>query len=162
MQDSIVVLDVEEEPVYNDVETWRIAFFALNNTATNMYMMGMTYVSYYATGVAGLLVTLVGIVLTSMRLWDGITDPIVGYFIDKTDGKFGKFRPFMVIGNIILGIMMMVIYYTTHLVPMQYRLLYFIFVYAIYNRIHLPDGMYKSWTSMYDEQSKTKTDVWII
>lgn len=132
MQQSISVLVVEEEPVYNDVETWRIAFFALNNTATNMYMMGMTYVSYYATGVAGLLVTVVGVVLTSMRLWDGITDPIVGYFIDKTDGKFGKFRPFMIIGNIILGVMMMVIYYTTQLVPVQYRLLYFIFTYALY------------------------------
>ena len=130
---SGVNLTVEvDKPVYNTSPIWRLAFFALNNTATNMYMMGMGYVSYYATGIAGLLVTTVGFILTVMRLWDGVTDPIVGLLIDKTDGKFGKFRPFMVIGNIILGVMMFIIYHTTHKVPEQFRLIYFVLMYAIY------------------------------
>ena len=72
---------------YNDCPTWRLGLFALN------------------TGIAGLMVTVVGFILTAMRIFDGITDPIVGFLIDKTDGKFGKFRPFIVIGNIILGVM---------------------------------------------------------
>ncbi len=133
MSVSGVNLEVEvSDPVYNTSPTWRLAFFALNNTATNLYMFAMGYVSYYATGVAGLLVTVVGVILTSMRLWDGVTDPIVGLLIDKTDGKFGKFRPYMVLGNVILGIMMMTIFYTTYRVPESIRLIYFIFVYAIY------------------------------
>lgn len=120
------------EPVYNTVENWRLAFFALNNTATNMYMFGMAYVSYYATGIAGLMVTTVGFILTAMRLWDGLTDPIVGFLIDKTDGKFGKFRPFMVLGNVMLAVMMLIIFHTTHLIPESFRLLYFVVMYAIY------------------------------
>lgn len=121
-----------DEPVYNTSPTWRIAFFTLNNTATNMYMFSMMYVSYYATGIAGLGVALIGVILTAMRLWDGITDPIIGFFIDKTNGKYGKFRPFMIAGNIILGVMVLIIYNTTHLIPEEFRLLYFILMYALY------------------------------
>ena len=120
------------ESEYNDCSTWRLAFFALNNTATNMYNLTLGYVSMYATGIGGLLVTLVGFILTAMRVFDGITDPIVGLLIDKTDGKFGKFRPFIVAGNIILGIMTFVIFTTVHKVPQSYRLIYFVGCYAVY------------------------------
>lgn len=40
---------------YNRAKVWQIAFFALNNTATNLYMFMMGFVSYYATGIAELL-----------------------------------------------------------------------------------------------------------
>ena len=117
---------------YNDCPTWRLGLFALNNTATNLYMFAMGYISMYATGIGGLLVTVVGFILTAMRIFDGITDPIVGFLIDKTDGKFGKFRPFIVMGNIILGIMTFVIFTTVHKVPENIRLVYFVGCYAIY------------------------------
>jgi hypothetical protein len=38
------------------VPLWRVAGFALNNTATNMYMMFMNYVAYYLTGFVGVAV----------------------------------------------------------------------------------------------------------
>ena len=120
------------EDAYNDCPTWRLGLFALNNTATNIYMFTMGYISMYATGIAGLMVTVVGFILTAMRMFEGVTDPIVGFLIDKTDGKFGKFRPFIVIGNIILGIMTVVMYTTVHKVPENIRLIYFIGCYAIY------------------------------
>ena len=117
---------------YNRCKTWQMGFFVLNNTATNFYMVLMNYVNYYAVGIAGLLTGVVGIVLTSMRIFDGITDPIIGYIIDKTNGKFGKFRPFMILGNAILAVSTLLIYETTHLVPQSFRLIYFILLYAIY------------------------------
>ncbi len=132
-KESGVKLSVDvSTPVYNTSPTWRLAFFALNNTATNIYLIGIGYVSYYATGIAGLLVTTVGFILTAMRLWDGVTDPIVGLLIDKTDGKFGKFRPFMVLGNVILGLFFLLIYYTTYKVPESFRLIYFVALYSVY------------------------------
>lgn len=122
----------EGEEVYNTCSTWRLGFFALNNAATNAYMFAMGYVANYATGVAGLLVTIIGTVLTTMRIFDGFTDPIVGYLIDKTDGKFGKFRPYIVIGNIILAVTALLIFFTLHLVPENLRLIYFIGCYTVY------------------------------
>ena len=104
------------------VPLWRIGGFALNNTATNLYMFLMGYVSYYLMGWVG-----VGMVLASsfsmiMRLWDGVTDPIVGFLVDKTDGKFGKNRPFIIIGNIILCVSSFILFHVTHLLPMGVRL----------------------------------------
>lgn len=34
-----------------------------------------------------------------MRIWDGITDPVIGFVVDKSKGKFGKNRPFILIGQ---------------------------------------------------------------
>lgn len=118
--------------VYRRAKTWQLAFFAMNNSATNVYMFLMSYISYYATGIAGLGVAIVGIISTSSRLWDAVTDPIVGWFIDKTNGKFGKFRPFMVLGNVILAVSVLVIYGTVHLVPEGFRLVYYILLYGVY------------------------------
>ena len=121
-----------ETSQYHRAKSWQIAFFAMNNSATNAYMFLMTFISYYATGIAGLGVAIIGIISTAIRLWDGVTDPIVGFFIDRTNGKFGKFRPFMVLGNIILAVMSLVIYSTVHLVPQNFRLIYYILMYALY------------------------------
>lgn len=99
------------------VPLWRVAGFALNNTATNLYLFLMNYVSFYLMGFVG-----VGMVTASsfamvMRIWDGVTDPFVGFVVDKTNGKFGKNRPFMVIGNVILCIMSFIMLHVTHKLP---------------------------------------------
>ncbi len=118
--------------VYNSAKTWQIGFFALNNTATNLYMFLFFFIAYYATGIAGLLVVAVSSILTFSRIWDGITDPLIGFFIDKTRSKFGKFRPFMIAGNIILAGTTAIILFTTHRMPENIRLIYFIGMYMLY------------------------------
>lgn len=122
----------KSEIVYNSAKTWQVGFFALNNTATNLYMFLFMFIAYYATGVAGLLVVAVSSILTFSRIWDGITDPLIGFFIDKTRSKFGKFRPFMLCGNIILAGTTAIILFTTHLMPESIRLVYFIVIYMVY------------------------------
>ena len=84
------------------VPLWRIGGFALNNTATNLYLFMMNYVAYYLTGFVGVAVVTASSFSMMMRIWDGVTDPFIGFVVDKTNGKFGKNRPFMVIGNAIL------------------------------------------------------------
>lgn len=116
----------------NRARTWQIAMFSLNNTSTNLFLAMMGYVSYYANGIAGLGVVLISFILTGMRIFDGVTDPIIGYVIDKTNGKYGKFRPFMIAGYILLAISSLLLFFTTHLVPGWMRVPYFIFIYSIY------------------------------
>lgn len=123
---------MNEATKYNRAKTWQIALFALNMMSTNMYLFLMSYVSYYANGIIGMSVVFVSTLATSMRIFDGFTDPIIGWLIDHTNGKFGKFRPFLVAGNIILALSMILIYKTTHLVPEALQIPYFIVVYALY------------------------------
>ena len=81
---------------------WEIGFFSLNNLSTNLYMLLMNSISYYLVGIVGIGVVLAGSIVTIMRVWDGVTDPFVGMIVDRTNTKFGKNRPFIVIGQVIL------------------------------------------------------------
>ena len=110
------------------VPLWRIGGFALNNTATNLYMMFMGYVSFYLMGWVGLAQVAAGSFSMMMRLWDGVTDPIVGFMVDKTNGKFGKNRPFMVIGNVILCVTSFIMFHFTHKLPDSTTLRYGFFI----------------------------------
>ncbi len=114
------------------VPLWRIACFALNNTSTNMYMFLMNFVAYYLGGWVGVGTVMAGSFSMMMRLWDGVTDPVVGLLVDKTNGKFGKNRPFMVIGNIILFVTSWILFNITHTLPMAARFPFFIVISAIY------------------------------
>ena len=116
------------------VPLWRIGGFALNNTATNLYLMLMGYVSFYLMGWVGLAQVAAGSFAMMMRLWDGVTDPIVGFMVDKTNGKFGKNRPFMVIGNVILAVASFILFHVTHKLPDSTAIRYgfFIVVAAIF------------------------------
>ncbi|WP_395150328.1 MFS transporter [uncultured Allofournierella sp.] len=114
------------------VPLWRIGCFALNNTATNLYMFLLMYISYYLMGFVG-----VGMVVASsfsmcMRIWDGVTDPFVGFLVDKTSGRFGKNRPFMVVGNVILLVTSFIMFHVTHLLPQGVRFIFFIVISCIY------------------------------
>ena len=113
------------------VPLWRIGGFALNNTSTNMYMFLMNYVAYYLGGWVGVGTVMAGSFSMMMRIWDGVTDPVVGLLVDKTNGKFGKNRPFMVIGNIILFITSWILFNVTHMLPMAARFPFFIIISAI-------------------------------
>ena len=116
------------------VPLWRIGGFALNNTATNLYLFMMNYVAYYLTGFVGVAVVTASSFAMMMRIWDGVTDPFIGYVVDKTNGKFGKNRPFMIIGNIILAVMSFILFHVTHLLPenVAVRYAFFIICAAIY------------------------------
>lgn len=117
---------------FNHAHLWQIALFSLNNTSTNLYLAMMGYVSYYANGIAGLSVVVISFILTGMRVFDGITDPVIGYIIDKTNGRFGKFRPFMITGYFLLAGSSLILFFTTHLVSGFFRVPYFIAVYSVY------------------------------
>lgn len=67
-----------------------------------------------------------------MRIWDGVTDPFVGYMVDKTNGRFGKNRLFMILGNVILAVTSFVMFHVTHLLPEGARFIFFIVVACVY------------------------------
>jgi Na+/melibiose symporter-like transporter len=125
-------VSIQNAKTYHSSKVWKIGLFALNNTATNLYMFALMFVSYYATGVAGLTVVIISTILTAMRVLDGFTDPIIGFVIDRTESKFGKFRPFMIMGNIILAGSLLIMYNVTHTLPQSFQLIFFIAIYAVY------------------------------
>ncbi|WP_367566739.1 MFS transporter [Lacrimispora sp.] len=111
---------------------WQIGGFALNNTATNMWLFFMNFIAYYMTGFVGVGVVVASTFITAMRIWDGVTDPFIGFLVDRTDGRFGKNRPFMLIGNLILAAASFIMLHVTHKLPTAGRFLFFMIFYMIY------------------------------
>jgi Na+/melibiose symporter and related transporters len=56
--------------------------------------MVVTYISFYATDVLGMLPGVIATVLLIAKLLDGVTDLIAGFLIDNTHTRFGKARPY--------------------------------------------------------------------
>ncbi|MGI5893853.1 MAG: MFS transporter [Candidatus Merdivicinus sp.] len=111
---------------------WEIGFYALNNTSTNAYMMLVASISYFLVGLVGVGAVLAGSIVTIMRIWDGVTDPFVGMIVDNTNTKFGKNRPFIIIGQILLFGMTFVMFQFIPVIPTAGRFIAFIIIYAIY------------------------------
>ncbi|MGM9588207.1 MAG: MFS transporter [Candidatus Limivicinus sp.] len=111
---------------------WRIAGYALNDTATILYLYLMSYVSYYLVGFVGAATILASSFSAIMRIWDGVTDPIIGFIIDKTESRFGKNRPFMVLGNLILCLASFILFHVTHLLPQIWRMPFFVVIALLY------------------------------
>lgn len=111
---------------------WEIGLYALNNTSTNLYMIMVGYISYYLVGIIGVGVVFAGSFVTIMRVWDGVTDPFVGMIVDKTNTKFGKNRPFIVIGNLILFAMTWLMFHFVPTLGSGARLPVFIVIYLVY------------------------------
>jgi len=96
--------------VYNRAKIWQIGLFSLNSMSSGLHGMMMLYMVYYASGVLGMGVAMVSGVIMALTLFDGIIDPFIGWFIDRTNGRFGKFRPFMVLGNLVMAFALLLIY----------------------------------------------------
>ncbi len=62
------------------------------------YGMFYSYLSYYLSSVLGLEEAFLLLITPLARIWDGINDPMMGTIVDNTRTKFGKYRPWILIG----------------------------------------------------------------
>ncbi|NLK28014.1 MAG: MFS transporter [Clostridiales bacterium] len=49
--------------------------------------------------------------MTILRVFDAVNDPIMGYLVDNTHSRYGKFKPWIVIGGIIGGILTILLFF---------------------------------------------------
>lgn len=125
-------LEIDKSTGMHRAHLWQIVGFTLNNTATNSYMFFMNFIAYYLTGFVGVTVVVASSLIMLMRIWDGVTDPFIGYVVDHTDTKFGKNRPFMLIGNLMLALFSFIMVHVTHRIPSAARFPAFVIFYMLY------------------------------
>ncbi len=127
---------MNENQGMNRAKFYQLALFPMNNGATNVYfVLILSYIATFGNKVLGIAMVFASFMVTGMRVFDAITDPIIGAIMDRTDGKFGKFRPFMVLGNVIMAIAVIVLYMITPVIPetmMWLRYTAFILLYAVW------------------------------
>ena len=65
-----------------------------------VYMLSASYILYYFQDIMKTSAIAMGIILLVARVFDAFNDPIMGVVVAKTKTKWGKFRPWLMIGTI--------------------------------------------------------------
>lgn len=68
------------------------------------------YLPKFYTDIVGINVVLLGYILFSVRIFDAITDPVLGYISDRTSTRFGRRRPYIAVGSVFVAASMLLLF----------------------------------------------------
>lgn len=78
-----------------------IISYGLGDMANNfVFAMSILFLLNYYTDVVGIPLVAAGMMLAIVRVLDAFTDIIAGYLIDRTNTRWGRFRPFILWGAV--------------------------------------------------------------
>ncbi len=75
-----------------------------------VYMLSASYILYYYQDIMGVSAAAMGAILLIARVFDAFNDPIMGVVVAKTRTKWGKFRPWLMIGTITNAVILYVMF----------------------------------------------------
>ena len=107
--------------------------YSLGNFPNNIiFLMVGTYITYFYTNILGIAPAIAGLVFMVARLVDAFTDPLMGMLVDRTNSRWGKFRPWIIAGAPFLAIMF-VLLFTAPDFPPAGKIAYAFVTYIIYS-----------------------------
>ncbi|HEY1114769.1 MAG TPA: MFS transporter [Chitinophagaceae bacterium] len=116
--------------------------YGFGDFASSMFWkLFSVYLLYYYTDVFGIAAAAVGTMFLITRIWDTALDPIIGVIADRTNSKWGKFRPYLLWVAVPFGIIG-VLTFTAPELSASGKLIYAYVTYTlmmmIYSAINVP------------------------
>jgi oligogalacturonide transporter len=112
--------------------------------------------------VEGLPVVATTVIIFIGKLWDAVTDPIVGRISDKTRSRFGRRRIFFLIGIVPVFLSFMMLFYSFGLGSVTAKVIYYAFAYMFFGTaftiVMIPyNAILSDMTSDYNERTSFTT-----
>lgn len=121
--------------------TWEL--FAYGQLVVPMAVIGLPlaiYIPPFYSGTLGLNLADIGIILMLARLGDVIIDPFVGRWSDRTHTRWGRRRPWVVVGSLVMMISAVMLFVPQGGVTNLYLLFWISAIYLGYTLIEIPYG----------------------
>jgi len=90
------------------------------------------YIPKFYTDVMGMDIALLGILLFSVRLFDAVTDPLIGGLSDKAETRFGRRRPFIAVGSFLVAGAMVMLFTPPVMSPGMTAVWFGVSIYALF------------------------------
>ncbi len=75
-----------------------------------VYMLSASYVLYYYQDILGVSAVAMGVILLVARIFDAFNDPLMGVIVEKTKTRWGKFRPWLMIGTLLNAVILFLMF----------------------------------------------------
>lgn len=116
--------------------------YSLGDVASNLFFQTfLFYLMFFYTDVFGISAAAAGTMVFVTRIWDTVNDPLMGIIADRTDSKWGKFRPYLVWMAIPFGVVGSLMFMTPDL-SMTGKIIYAYVTYTLmmmgYTAINIP------------------------
>lgn len=134
--------------------------YGFGDAASSMFWkLFSMYLMFFYTDIFGISAVVVGTMFLVTRIWDAAFDPLVGILADRTETKWGKFRPYLLWVMIPFGIMG-VITFSTPDFGMTGKIIYAYITYSlmmmVYSLINVP---YASLMGVMSSDGKERTSL---
>lgn len=119
--------------------------YALGDAAAGGIVWKMMSIAFpfFFTNIFGLTVVDAAILMLIARLFDVVTDPLMGAIADRTQSRWGTYRPWMIFGAIPFGVVFALLFYTPELDSEGKRIwayTLYILMMAVYTMVNVPYG----------------------
>jgi GPH family glycoside/pentoside/hexuronide:cation symporter len=116
--------------------------FGLGDFANNLYWQSVSFfLLFFYTESIGLSAAEAGVIYLIASLFDGVTDPIIGLIADRTKGRFGKYRGYILFGALPLALSFIAMFFIPSvegILLLTYVLLSHLFFRLAYTLVSVP------------------------
>ena len=134
--------------------------YALGDGAANIAWRGVaTFLFIFYTDVFGINPAAVGLLMLIARLSDGISDVLMGIAGDRTNTKYGKFRPWILFTAIPLGVILSLLFTAPNLGPTG-KIIYAYTTYIIFTLVYTANNIpYGALMAVMTGDDKERTSI---
>lgn len=100
-----------------------------------IYAIMSSYISDFYLNVMGLTPIFVLLLMLLARVWDAVNDPIMGIIVDRTETKWGKFKPYLLATPVPVAILTFLLFFAPD-ISMTGKMVYAAITYTLWGMIY--------------------------